>query len=154
MAALVFKWFHTKHALQQTQRFRKDSNHGYGTPFLRGVYAHEDIPAQWNLTWLKEQWYSKEEWWSRISDHHRLSLSCLITNQLVPSIGRKEIIMFFYLYMLVTIMDLLLISGIIPTASNLYPVRFFFFLVVLLSRYWSAFKKEGCSNHICSIVQC
>lgn len=31
--------------------------------------------------------------------------------------------MFFYLYMLVTIMDLLLISGIIPTASNLYPVR-------------------------------
>ena len=30
--------------------------------------------------------------------------------------------MFFYLYMLVTIMDLLLISGIIPTASNLYPV--------------------------------
>ena len=38
------------------------------------------------------------------------------------SLGRKEIIMFFYLYMLVTIMDLLLISGILPTASNLYPV--------------------------------
>lgn len=32
--------------------------------------------------------------------------------------------MFFYLYMLVTIMDLLLISGIIPTASDLYPVRY------------------------------
>ncbi|KAF9306298.1 Chitin synthase, class 7 [Mortierella antarctica] len=37
------------------------------------------------------------------------------------AVGRKEIIMFFYLYMLVTIMDLLLISGIIPTASDLYP---------------------------------
>lgn len=30
--------------------------------------------------------------------------------------------MFFYLYTLVTIMDLLLVSGIIPTASDLYPV--------------------------------
>lgn len=38
-------------------------------------------------------------------------------------LGRKEIVMFFYLYMLVTIFDLLLISGIIPTASDLYPVR-------------------------------
>ncbi|KAF9163617.1 Chitin synthase, class 7 [Mortierella sp. AD011] len=37
------------------------------------------------------------------------------------AVGRKEIAMFFYLYMLVTVMDLLLISGIIPTASNLYP---------------------------------
>ncbi|KAF9331508.1 Chitin synthase, class 7 [Podila minutissima] len=37
------------------------------------------------------------------------------------AVGRKEIIMFFYLYMLVTIMDLLLVSGIIPTASQLYP---------------------------------
>lgn len=30
--------------------------------------------------------------------------------------------MFFYLYMLVTVMDLLLISGIIPTSSALYAV--------------------------------
>ncbi|GJJ78347.1 hypothetical protein EMPS_10706 [Entomortierella parvispora] len=37
------------------------------------------------------------------------------------AVGRKEIVMFFYLYMLVTIFDLLLISGIIPTASSLYP---------------------------------
>ncbi|KAF9434618.1 Chitin synthase, class 7 [Entomortierella beljakovae] len=37
------------------------------------------------------------------------------------AVGRKEIIMFFYLYMLVTILDLLLISGIIPTSSDLYP---------------------------------
>ncbi|KAG0345211.1 Chitin synthase, class 7 [Podila humilis] len=37
------------------------------------------------------------------------------------AVGRKEIIMFFYLYMLVTIMDLLLVSGIIPTSSNVYP---------------------------------
>lgn len=35
--------------------------------------------------------------------------------------------MFFYLYMLVTIMDLLLISGIIPTSSDLYPVSIHLF---------------------------
>lgn len=37
--------------------------------------------------------------------------------------------MFFYLYMLVTIMDLLLISGIIPTSSDLYPVSLHLFLL-------------------------
>jgi hypothetical protein len=38
-------------------------------------------------------------------------------------IGRKEIVMFFYLYILTTIVELLLVSGWIPVASDLYPVN-------------------------------
>lgn len=37
------------------------------------------------------------------------------------AVGRKEIVMFFYMYMLLTFLELLLVSGIIPTASTLYP---------------------------------
>jgi len=36
------------------------------------------------------------------------------------AVGRKEIVMFFYLYMMVTFLELLLVSGIIPTASTIY----------------------------------
>ncbi|OAQ22964.1 hypothetical protein K457DRAFT_54797, partial [Linnemannia elongata AG-77] len=52
------------------------------------------------------------------------------------AVGRKEIIMFFYLYMLVTIMDLLLISGIIPTASNLYPFFTGVHLGLISATFW------------------
>ncbi|CAG8703450.1 2000_t:CDS:2 [Ambispora leptoticha] len=37
------------------------------------------------------------------------------------AVGRKEIVMFFYMYMILTFLELLLVSGIIPTASTLYP---------------------------------
>lgn len=37
------------------------------------------------------------------------------------AVGRKEIVMFFYLYMIVTFLELLLVSGIVPTASTMYP---------------------------------
>ncbi|KAJ3317421.1 Chitin synthase, class 7 [Blyttiomyces sp. JEL0837] len=37
------------------------------------------------------------------------------------AVGRKEIVMFFYLYALTTIVEFLLVSGIIPTASTPYP---------------------------------
>ncbi|KAL1922812.1 uncharacterized protein VTP21DRAFT_9188 [Calcarisporiella thermophila] len=37
------------------------------------------------------------------------------------AVGRKEIVMFFYLYMLTTFLEMLLVSGIIPTASVVYP---------------------------------
>ncbi|CAG8559315.1 4498_t:CDS:2 [Ambispora leptoticha] len=37
------------------------------------------------------------------------------------AVGRKEMVMFFYLYMMVTFLELLLVSGIIPTASTVYP---------------------------------
>lgn len=36
--------------------------------------------------------------------------------------GRQEIVMFFYLYMLTTLLDMLLVTGIIPTSSSAYPV--------------------------------
>ncbi|KAF9929513.1 Chitin synthase, class 7 [Linnemannia zychae] len=52
------------------------------------------------------------------------------------AVGRKEIIMFFYLYMLVTIMDLLLISGIIPTASDLYPYFTGVHLGLISATFW------------------
>ena len=37
--------------------------------------------------------------------------------------GRKEILMFFYLYAVVELLAIFLDSGIIPTASSVYPVR-------------------------------
>ncbi|KAG0237096.1 Chitin synthase, class 7 [Actinomortierella wolfii] len=52
------------------------------------------------------------------------------------AVGRKEIIMFFYLYILVTIMDLLLISGIIPTASELYPYFTGVHLGLISATFW------------------
>jgi hypothetical protein len=38
------------------------------------------------------------------------------------AVGRKEIVMFFYLYMLVTFVQMLLDSGWIAAASSAYPV--------------------------------
>ncbi|KAF9364541.1 Chitin synthase, class 7 [Mortierella sp. NVP85] len=52
------------------------------------------------------------------------------------AVGRKEIIMFFYLYTLVTIMDLLLVSGIIPTASSLYPYFTGIHLGLISATFW------------------
>ncbi|CAG8643764.1 5332_t:CDS:2 [Cetraspora pellucida] len=36
------------------------------------------------------------------------------------AVGRKEIVMFFYLYMMVTFIELLLVSGIVPAASDYF----------------------------------
>jgi hypothetical protein len=44
-----------------------------------------------------------------------------------PRIGRKEIVMFFYLYFIIELLAIFLDSGIIPTASNVYPVRAYLF---------------------------
>jgi hypothetical protein len=38
--------------------------------------------------------------------------------------GRKEIMFFFYLYGLATIFEFLVLSGIIATATSIYPVSF------------------------------
>lgn len=38
------------------------------------------------------------------------------------AVGRKEIVMFFYLYMLCTFMEMFLVTGIIPISSPVYPV--------------------------------
>ncbi|KAG0173805.1 Chitin synthase, class 7 [Apophysomyces sp. BC1034] len=37
------------------------------------------------------------------------------------AVGRKEIVMFFYLYMVTVFLEMLLITGIIPTSSTVYP---------------------------------
>ncbi|CAO3608523.1 unnamed protein product [Mucor hiemalis] len=37
------------------------------------------------------------------------------------AVGRKEIVMFFYLYMVTTFLEMLLVTGIIPTSSPVYP---------------------------------
>jgi phage-related holin len=38
------------------------------------------------------------------------------------AVGRKEIVMFFYLYMITVFLEMLLVTGIIPTSSVVYPV--------------------------------
>ncbi|KAF9574873.1 Chitin synthase, class 7 [Mortierella alpina] len=52
------------------------------------------------------------------------------------AVGRKEIIMFFYLYMLVTIMDFLLTSGIIPTSHDVYPYFTGVHLGLISATFW------------------
>ncbi|KAI9034465.1 chitin synthase III catalytic subunit [Hyaloraphidium curvatum] len=37
------------------------------------------------------------------------------------AVGRKEIVIFFYMYMGTVVLEFLLVSGIIPTASSVYP---------------------------------
>ncbi|RKO97059.1 hypothetical protein CXG81DRAFT_9391 [Caulochytrium protostelioides] len=37
------------------------------------------------------------------------------------AVGRKEIVMFFYIYFVMTIIEFLTVGGIIPTASSVYP---------------------------------
>ncbi|CEG69515.1 hypothetical protein RMATCC62417_05577 [Rhizopus microsporus] len=37
------------------------------------------------------------------------------------AVGRKEIVMFFYLYMITVFLEMLLVTGVIPTASPVYP---------------------------------
>lgn len=41
------------------------------------------------------------------------------------AVGRKEIVLFFYLYMIVSLLAIFLDSAIIPTANAVYPVSFF-----------------------------
>ena len=39
------------------------------------------------------------------------------------AVGRKEIVMFFWLYAIIELLAMFLDSGIIPTANDVYPVR-------------------------------
>jgi len=45
-----------------------------------------------------------------------------VWRKLTVSPGRKEIVMFFYLYAIVEFLAIFLDSGVIPTASSIYPV--------------------------------
>jgi len=51
------------------------------------------------------------------------------------AVGRKEIVMFFWMYMVIELLAMFLDSGIIPTANVSYPVscRVFFCHVMILS---------------------
>ncbi|CAG8620422.1 15162_t:CDS:2, partial [Funneliformis mosseae] len=52
------------------------------------------------------------------------------------AVGRKEIVMFFYLYMMVTFLELLLVSGIIPTASKVYPYFTAAHVALITATFW------------------
>uniref|UniRef100_A0A1D1YVY8 Chitin synthase export chaperone n=1 Tax=Anthurium amnicola TaxID=1678845 RepID=A0A1D1YVY8_9ARAE len=52
------------------------------------------------------------------------------------AVGRKEIVMFFYLYMMVTFLELLLVSGIIPTASTIYPYFTAAHIGLITATFW------------------
>lgn len=52
------------------------------------------------------------------------------------AVGRKEIVMFFYLYMMVTFLELLLVSGIIPTASTIYSYFTAAHIGLITATFW------------------
>ncbi|CAO3612148.1 unnamed protein product [Mucor hiemalis] len=52
------------------------------------------------------------------------------------AVGRQEIVMFFYLYMLTTLLDMLLVTGIIPTSSSAYPWFTAIHIGLICSTYW------------------
>lgn len=45
------------------------------------------------------------------------------TDDQLLHIGRKEIVLFFYIYAVIELLAIFLDSAVIPTASGVYPVR-------------------------------
>lgn len=45
------------------------------------------------------------------------------------AVGRKEIVMFFYMYAVIELLAMFLDSGIIPTGNSTYPVCFSFLIL-------------------------
>ncbi|KAI9279194.1 chitin synthase III catalytic subunit [Sporodiniella umbellata] len=52
------------------------------------------------------------------------------------AVGRQEIVMYFYLYWLTTLLDMLLVTGIIPTSSSAYPWFTAIHVALTCSTYW------------------
>ncbi|KAI9471932.1 MAG: chitin synthase III catalytic subunit [Benjaminiella poitrasii] len=52
------------------------------------------------------------------------------------AVGRQEIVMFFYMYMLTTLLEMLLVTGIIPTSSPAYPWFTAIHIGLSCSTYW------------------
>ncbi|EPB91529.1 hypothetical protein HMPREF1544_01660 [Mucor circinelloides 1006PhL] len=52
------------------------------------------------------------------------------------AVGRQEIVMYFYMYMLTTLLDMLLVTGIIPTSSSAYPWFTAIHIGCICSTYW------------------
>jgi hypothetical protein len=49
------------------------------------------------------------------------------------AVGRKEIVMFFYMYAFISLLAMFLDSGVIPTDNVTYPVRSILFILVSFS---------------------
>ncbi|KAL1923531.1 uncharacterized protein VTP21DRAFT_8511 [Calcarisporiella thermophila] len=52
------------------------------------------------------------------------------------AVGRKEMVMFFYLYMITTFLEFLLVGGIIPTATNVYPYFVAAHIGLISATFW------------------
>ncbi|KAI8971468.1 chitin synthase III catalytic subunit [Mycotypha africana] len=52
------------------------------------------------------------------------------------AVGRQEIVMFFYMYMITTLLDMLLVTGIIPTSSSAYPWFTAIHVGCICATYW------------------
>ncbi|KAL0135295.1 chitin synthase III catalytic subunit [Mucor lusitanicus] len=52
------------------------------------------------------------------------------------AVGRQEIVMYFYMYMLTTLLDMLLVTGIIPTSSSAYPWFTAIHIGCICATYW------------------
>lgn len=86
----------------------------------------------------KLQYWLMEAWVTRVTDLSSFYILATLIIDIVAiimtaimiyhirskytAVGRKEIVMFFYLYMLCTFMEMLLVTGIIPISSPVYPV--------------------------------
>ena len=63
------------------------------------------------------------------------------------AVGRKEIVMFFYLYMIDIVMEFVVISGVVPVASDVYPVlQFFLYLVYNSCSLWFTYGHNMVSS--------
>ena len=63
------------------------------------------------------------------------------------AVGRKEIVMFFYLYAFISLLAMFLDSGVIPTDNVTYPVRsilFLYFCFFWCSWTWLLKVVRGC----------
>ncbi|KAI8926393.1 chitin synthase III catalytic subunit [Entophlyctis helioformis] len=55
------------------------------------------------------------------------------------AVGRKEIVLFFYLYAATTVLEFFVVSGIIPSASSVYPYFVSAHLSLSMATLWSLF---------------
>lgn len=55
------------------------------------------------------------------------------------AVGRKEMVMFFYWYLLVIVLEFLLISNIIPAATSVYPYFAAIHVGATIATFWTLF---------------
>ncbi|KAJ3254022.1 Chitin synthase, class 7 [Boothiomyces macroporosus] len=57
------------------------------------------------------------------------------------AVGRKEIVMFFYMYAATIVVEFITISGIIPLASSVYPYAAAVHTSMILATFWTLFMN-------------